>query len=271
MKTTRIGFLGGGNMAGALIAGLLDSKVVRSDQIRVADPGAARLDELRAAHGIETHAVNADVVRWANVVVLSVKPQVLPQVLAECGPLIGGGHLVVSIVAGVPIQAIESRIGAGARVIRAMPNTAALARAAATALASGASATPDDVDVARALFDAVGRTVVLDEGHLDAVTGLSGSGPGYVMLFIEALADGGVKAGLPRDVALLLAAQTVHGSAKMLLESGEHPARLKDLVTSPGGTTIAGLSVLEGEGVRGSLMAAVEAATARAVELGKRR
>jgi pyrroline-5-carboxylate reductase len=270
MKTTRIGFLGAGNMAGALIAGLLGSKVVGSDQIRVADPRSGRLDELRAAHGVEGHATNADVVRWANVVVLSVKPQVLPQVLAECGALIGSAHLVVSVAAGVPIRSVESKIGPGARVVRAMPNTAALARAGATAIAGSASATAADVDVARALFDAVGRTVVLDEAHLDAVTGLSGSGPAYVMLFVEALADGGVKAGLPRDVALLLAAQTVYGSAKLLLESGEHPARLKDMVTSPGGTSIAGLAVLESKAVRGALVSAVEAATARATELGNR-
>jgi pyrroline-5-carboxylate reductase len=270
MKTTRIGFLGGGNMAGALISGLLASKAVTGDQLRVSDPRAGRLAELNSDHGIETLASNADLVRWASVVVLVVKPQVLPTVLAECGGLMGGGHLVVSLVAGVPIRAIESRLGAGARVVRAMPNTAALARASATAVASGTSATEADLDIARTLFDAVGKTVVLDEAHLDAVTGLSGSGPAYVMLFIEALADGGVKAGLPRDVALLLAAQTVHGAAKLLIESGEHPARLKDMVTSPGGTTIAGVSVLEKAGVRGSVMAAVEAATLRAVELGKR-
>jgi pyrroline-5-carboxylate reductase len=270
MKTTRIGFLGGGNMAGALVAGLLGSKLVEQDQIRVAEPRQARLEELRAAHGIEASADNAAVVRWANIVVLSVKPQVLAQVLAECGSLIGKEHLVVSIVAGVPIRAVESKIAAGARVVRAMPNTPALSRAGATAIAKSASATAEDLDVARALFDAVGRTVLLDEAHLDAVTGLSGSGPGYVMLFIEALADGGVKAGLPRDVALILAAQTVFGSAKLLLDSGEHPAHLKDMVTSPGGTTIAGLTVLESAGMRGTLIAAVEAATARALELGKK-
>jgi pyrroline-5-carboxylate reductase len=270
MKTTRIGFLGGGNMASALISGLLGSRVVASDQVRVADPRQSPLAELRATHGIETAATNAELVKWANVVVLAVKPQVLPAVLSECGSLIGKGHLVVSIAAGVPIKAVEARVGPGARVVRAMPNTAALARASATALATSAVTTDADIDIARALFDAVGKTVVIDEAHLDAVTGLSGSGPGYVMLFIEALADGGVKMGLPRDVALLLAAQTVQGAAKLLLESGEHPARLRDMVTSPGGTTIAGLSVLERGAVRGNVIAAVEAATLRSAELGKR-
>jgi pyrroline-5-carboxylate reductase len=270
MKTTRIGFLGGGNMAGALISGLLASKAVRSDQLRVTDPRPGRLAELHDEHGVDSFASNPELVRWASVLVLAVKPQVLPSVLTECGALMGGGHLVVSLVAGVPIRAIESRVGAGTRVVRAMPNTAALARASATAVASGTTATESDLEIVRALFDAVGKTVVLDEHHLDAVTGLSGSGPGYVMLFIEALADGGVKVGLPRDVALLLAAQTVQGAARLLIESGEHPARLKDMVTSPGGTTIAGVSVLESAGVRGSVIAAVEAATLRAVELGKR-
>jgi pyrroline-5-carboxylate reductase len=270
MKATRIGFLGGGNMAGALVAGLLGSKVVEKDQIRIAEPRRERQSELASEHGVAVTASNGDVAKWANVVVLAVKPQVMPAVLTECGAAIGGGHVVVSLVAGVPIQKIESGVGPGARVVRAMPNTAALARAGATALAAGSSATESDLDIARSLFDAVGVSVVLPEHQLDAVTGLSGSGPAYVMLFIEALADGGVKMGLPRDVALLLAAQTVYGAAKLLIESKQHPATLKDMVTSPGGTTIAGLSVLELAGTRGNLIAAVEAATLRATALGNR-
>lgn len=270
MKTTRIGFLGAGNMAGALISGLLASKVVGPEQIRASDSRASRLSELSTEHGIQTHTSNAELVAWANVVVLSVKPQVVPAVLTECGGAMGASHLVVSIVAGVPIRVLEARLGPGARVVRAMPNTPALARAGATAVSAGSVATTADLAVAQRLFDAVGRTVVLDEGHLDAVTGLSGSGPGYVFLFIEALADGGVKAGLPRDVALLLAAQTVYGSAKLLLETGDHPARLKDMVTSPGGTTIAGLSALEEAAVRSALITAVEKATLRSAELGKK-
>jgi pyrroline-5-carboxylate reductase len=270
MKTACIGFLGGGNMTGALISGLLGSKIVGTAQVRASDSRPDRLAELAGEHGIQTHTSNAELVRWASVVVLSVKPQVVPAVLSECGGLMGHGHLVVSIAAGVPIAALESKLGPGARVVRAMPNTPALARAGATAISGGSAATAADLDIARALFDAVGKTVVLDEGHLDAVTGLSGSGPAYVMLFIEALADGGVKAGLPRDVALLLAAQTVYGSAKLLLDTGEHPARLKDMVTSPGGTTIAGLAALESGAVRSSVMEAVEKATRRATELGKK-
>jgi pyrroline-5-carboxylate reductase len=170
----------------------------------------------------------------------------------------------------VPIRVLEDGLAPGARVVRAMPNTPALAQAGATALSAGSLATKSDVEISTKLFDAVGRTVVLDEHHLDAVTGLSGSGPGYVMLFIEALADGGVKMGLPRDVSLMLAAQTVYGSAKLLLETNEHPARLRDMVTSPGGTTIAGLTALEGRAVRGAIIEAVGKATARATELGKK-
>lgn len=266
----RVGFLGAGNMAGALLSGLIRSKAIGASDLRASDARAERLAELSAEHGIETHVSNAELVRWANVIVLSVKPEVVPLVLSECGASIGSGHLLVSIAAGVPIRALEARLAAGARVVRAMPNTPALAQAGATALSAGSLATAADLEVARKLFDAVGRTVVLGESHLDAVTGLSGSGPAYVMLFIEALADGGVKAGLPRDVALMLAAQTVYGSAKLLLETNEHPARLRDRVTSPGGTTIAGLSALEGRAVRGAIIEAVEKATLRATELGKK-
>jgi pyrroline-5-carboxylate reductase len=271
MNTARIGFLGAGNMSGALIAGLIAGKTLGKGQIGASDPRADQLAELAARHGIQTFGTNAELVKWATVLVLGVKPQVVPAVLAECGTLAGPEHLVVSICAGIPIATLESGLGKGCRVVRAMPNTAALALAAATAVSAGTRATPEDLQAAQSLFDAVGRTVVLPEHHLDAVTGLSGSGPGFVMLFVEALADGGVKMGLPRDVALLLASQTVFGSAKLLLDTREHPARLKDMVTSPGGTTIAGLKALETGAVRASVMEAVEQATLRSAELGQRR
>jgi pyrroline-5-carboxylate reductase len=270
MITARIGFLGAGNMSGALIAGLIASKVVAAGSIRASDPRAERLAELAREHGITPCSTNADLVAASDVIVLGVKPQVVGVVLGGCGGSIEAKHLLVSIAAGVSIQTLEERLGAGARVVRAMPNTAALARAGATAISGGSHATKGDLDTAKALFDAVGQTVALDEHHLDAVTGLSGSGPAYVMLFVEALADGGVRMGLPRDVALLLATQTVFGSAKLLLDTGEHPARLKDLVTSPGGTTIAGLKALENGAVRAAVMEAVESATRRATELGKK-
>jgi pyrroline-5-carboxylate reductase len=181
---------------------------------------------------------------------------------------VGKDTLVVSIAAGVPLAALEARLSPGARVVRSMPNVAALALAGATAIAAGTHADEDDMKAAKSLFDAVGRTVTLDESLLDAVTGLSGSGPAYVMLIIEALADGGVKVGLHRDTALLLAAQTVFGSSKLLLDTGEHPGRLKDMVTSPGGTAIAGLHTLESGALRRTLIDAVETATHRSMELG---
>jgi pyrroline-5-carboxylate reductase len=189
-------------------------------------------------------------------------------VLTEVGSHVRGDQLIVSVAAGVPIEAIEGRLPPGSHVVRAMPNMPATVQAGATAVAGGAHASEADLRVARELFEAVGRVVTLDESLLDAVTGLSGSGPAYIMLIIEALADGGVKVGLHRDTALLLAAQTVFGSAKLLLETGEHPGRLKDMVTSPGGTAIAGLHTLESGALRKTLIDAVEVATKRAAELG---
>lgn len=265
----RIGFVGGGSMAGALIRGLLHSATVTSAQIRASDVKPERLAELERTYGIETTTDNEALVRWADVIVLAVKPQIVDRVLGPIGSALDEGDLVISIAAGVPLEALESRLPQRARVIRSMPNTAAIALAGATAIAPGAHATAEDVSVARALFNAVGRCVVLDETLIDAVTGLSGSGPAYIMLMIEALADGGVKVGLSRDIALLLAAQTVYGAAKLQLETGEHPGRLKDMVTSPGGTAIAGLHTLEAGGLRTTLIDAVEAATNRAAELGE--
>jgi pyrroline-5-carboxylate reductase len=200
--------------------------------------------------------------------VLAVKPQVIDRVLTEIGQDVRRDQLVVSVAAGVPIEALEARLPKESRVVRAMPNTPATVQAGATAIAGGSHAQRDDLRIARELFEAVGQVVVLDEALLDAVTGLSGSGPAYVMMIIEALADGGVKVGLHRDTALLLAAQTVFGSAKLLLETGEHPGRLKDMVTSPGGTAIAGLHTLESGALRKTLIDAVEVATKRAAQLG---
>jgi len=268
MRGRKIGFLGGGNMAAALIRGLLHSETMAADQIRASDVKAERLAELREKHGIQTSLDNDEIVRWADIIVIAVKPQIVDRILAPIGAAMSPDNLVISIAAGVPLEAFESRLPKGARVIRSMPNTAAMALAAATAIAPGAHATEDDVATAKALFEAVGRCVVLDESLLDAVTGLSGSGPAYVMLMIEALADGGVKVGLGRDTALLLAAQTVYGAAKLQLETGEHPGRLKDMVTSPGGTAIAGLHTLESGGLRRTLIDAVEVASNRSAELG---
>ena len=261
--------LGAGNMAGALIRGLLASKSVTAAQIVASDVRADHLKQLEAEYGIKTYVDNRQLATWSNLVVLAVKPQVVDRVLDQMADAFAPDTLLVSIAAGVPIRSLEARLPSHVRVVRAMPNTAAIALAGATGIAPGSRATQDDIDVTQALFAAVGRSVVLDESLIDAVTGLSGSGPAYVMVMIEALADGGVKVGLHRDTALLLAAQTVYGSAKLLLETGEHPGRLKDMVTSPGGTAIAGLHTLESGGVRRTLIDAVESATKRAIELGE--
>jgi pyrroline-5-carboxylate reductase len=263
-----IGFLGTGNMAEALIKGLIAAGVVEPKSIYGSDPRQERCDELHKKYGIHVTTNNEDVVRHAEIVVLSVKPQILPKVLDGVAPHLKPSALVISVAAGVPVSAIEGRLPPATRVVRTMPNTPALVGEGATAIAAGQHAKDDDVEATRRIFDAVGKTVVLDESQLDAVTGLSGSGPAYVFLIIEALSDAGVKMGLSRYNAQALAAQTVLGSAKLLLETNEHPGRLKDMVTSPGGTAIAGLHTLEAGGLRTTLINAVEAATNRSRELG---
>lgn len=269
MKRQRISTIGGGNMAEALLRGLLAAGA-QPDELRASDPSPERRRALESRHGITTSADNATIAAGADLVVLAVKPAVAPTAAASIAAALAPETLVVSIAAGVPAHRIEAELAPGARVVRAMPNTPALVLAGATAIAAGAQATEEDMARAERLFAAVGRSVRVPEGQLDAVTGLSGSGPAYVLLVIEALADGGVKAGLPREVALMLAAQTVYGAAKLQIESGEHPGVLRDRVTSPGGTTIAGLARLEEHATRSAFIAAVSAATARAGELGKK-
>jgi pyrroline-5-carboxylate reductase len=264
-----VGVIGAGNMAEALIRGLVRGGHVAADRVIASGPRRERLDELKAAYGIGTTLDNREVARAADLCVLSTKPQILDKVLREVGDQLRPGTLVISICAGVDTETIEAAVGEGVRVVRAMPNTPALVGAGATAISAGKRAGEADLAAARAVFDAVGITVVLDESHLDAVTGLSGSGPAYIFLILEALADAGVKVGLSRRNAQRLAAQTVMGSAKLLLETDEHPGKLKDMVTSPGGTAIAGLHTLEEGGLRTTLMNAVETATKRARELGR--
>ncbi len=268
MLERTVGFVGAGNMAGALIKGLLHAKLLPPERILASDPHDERLGDLVKQYGIRAAQDNLEVVREADVVVLAVKPQVIDKVLAGFAREWRQESLLISVAAGVPVAAIEFNLPADTRVVRTMPNTAAMVLAGATAISAGTHATPADLALARTLFEAVGRVTVLDESLLDAVTGLSGSGPAYIMLIIEALADGGVKVGLHRDSALMLAAQTVYGSAKLLLETGAHPGALKDMVTSPGGTAIAGLHTLETGGLRRTLMDAVETASLRSEELG---
>ncbi len=263
------GFLGTGNMAEALIRGLLRSGAVKPEQVWGSEPRASRMEQIKSRYGIHVTKYNVDVVRHASVIILSVKPQILPSVLDEIAPHLKPRALVISVAAGVPIAVIEARLPTGIRVVRTMPNTPALVGAGATAIAANQHATADDLKITEQIFRSVGMTVVLDEEQLDAVTGLSGSGPAYMFLIIEALSDAGVKVGLSRYNAVALAAHTVLGSAKLLIETGDHPGQLKDMVTSPGGTAIAGLHTLEAGGLRTTLMNAVEAATRRSRELGE--
>ncbi len=264
-----IAFLGGGNMAEALIKGLIAAKVAHPERIAVTDISPDRLDHLQKTYGVHKAGGNRDAAAEAQIILLCVKPQVMDPVLKEIAPAIDEKKLVISIAAGIPIARIETALRGKARVVRVMPNTPALVLAGAAALAGGSHATTDDLRLAQGILGAVGRAVIVEEKLLDAVTGLSGSGPAYVFLIIDALSDAGVKAGLPRPLALELAAQTVYGAAKMVLDTGEHPGRLRDMVTSPGGTTIEGLHALEKGKLRAVLMNAVEAATARSRELGK--
>lgn len=265
----KIGFLGGGNMTEALVKGMLKAASVTTSEIAVADVALERLQHISRTYGVLTVSSNLDAVREADVIILSVKPQVIHKVLAEISPYIDGGKLVISIAAGITISTIEMALSGKVRIVRVMPNTPALVLAGAAAIAGGIHATPEDLILAQNIFNAVGRTVLIDERLMDAVTGLSGSGPAYVFVIIDALADAGVRAGLPRSLALELAAQTVYGSAKMVLETQDHPAQLRDRVASPAGTTIEGLYALESSGLRAALMNAVAAATERSRELGR--
>src|SRR5690554_5194800 len=266
----RVGFLGAGAMGEALAGGLLAAGVPAA-RVRAADPDAARRAQVAQALGIEVLEDNAALVRASDVVVLAMKPAAVAPVLGELRAALGEDAqrpLWISIAAGVTLAALARALPPGARIVRAMPNTPALVRAGATAFAASAEASATDRAVAQALFASVGFAwEAPGEALLDAVTGLSGSGPAYVFVFLEALADAGVRAGLPRDAAQRLACQTVLGAARLVLETGLHPGVLKDRVTSPGGTTIAGLERLEAGGLRAALHAAVEAATRRAREL----
>jgi len=268
LKGKKIGLIGSGNMARALLSGLLHGKRASKDQLSASDHREAKAKSFADEFGIDTTTSNKEVVTRSDIVVLAVKPQVMAKVVAEIASSVTSKKLIVSMAAGVPIAMIERKLPKGSRVVRVMPNVPALVGAGATALAVGGHASEEDLALASALFDSVGKTVVVEEEQLDAVTGLSGSGPAYIFLIIDSLADAGVKVGLSRDVALILAAQTVLGAAKLLIETGEHPGKLKDMVTSPGGTAIAGIHTLEEGGLRTTLINAVERATIRSRELG---
>jgi pyrroline-5-carboxylate reductase len=255
-------------MGEALIAGMLAAQAAAPDELYATDLLPQRLDHLKARYPIRVGMDNKAAAAWGEVVILAVEPQVLDEVLDSLRTELTDTKLILSVAAGYPIRRIVAHLSPSARVIRCMPNTPSEVQAGVSAMTLGGSVSREDQQLARAVFESVGKVVLVDERLMDAVTGLSGSGPAYVFLIIEALADGGVKMGLPREAALALAAQTMLGAARMVLETGEHPGRLKDKVASPGGTTIAGLHALEHGRLRASLIEAVEAATKRSQELG---
>lgn len=269
IKGKKIAFIGAGNMGHALIRGLLRASLLEPGDIIAADVDADKLKQLGSEYGIATTHDNSAAASRSEVILLSVKPQVMEEALRSMAQVTDTSKLVLSIAAGITIDFMKSRLKKGPRVIRVMPNTPALVGEGAAALALDSSATEADVKLAIEIFSSVGKAIIVEEKMMDAITGLSGSGPAYAFLFIEALSDGGVKMGLPRDVSLQLSAQTVLGAARMVLELGKHTGQLKDMVTSPGGTTIEGIYALEQGGLRGIVMEAVEAATLRSKELGK--
>ena len=271
VKGKTVGFIGSGNMGEALIKGLLAAGLVPRQSVFAADVRSERLGELERQYGIQVVRDNHSLVGRAGVIILAVKPQTMTAVLEEIAPGVTAHKLVISIAAGVPTARIREHLPTGVRLVRVMPNTPALVLEGATAIARADGLHAGDLETVQEIFGAVGKVVVLDEELMDAVTALSGSGPAYVALVVESLADGGVNMGLDRATAMTLAVQTVLGAARLLLETGVHPGQLKDMVASPGGTTMAGVAALEDGGVRRAFITAVERATQRSRELGRGR
>ena len=270
LKDKKIGIIGTGNMGEALVSGLISSQTSSPDNIICADVREDTLESIKDKYGVITTTNNIDAIKQSEIIIYSVKPQILASVLKETASCLDMSKLVISIAAGVPLAAIESCVNKELRLVRVMPNIAAFVKESATAIAAGKHTHKDDIKLAKAIFDSVGKSVFIEENILmDAITGLSGSGPAYIFLIVDALADAGVKMGLSRKDALFLSSQTVLGAAKLLMETKEHPGQLKDRVTSPGGTAIAGIHTLEKGGLRTTLINAVEAATARSKELGE--
>ena len=269
--TTKIGFIGGGQMGEALIRGIIQSGLYAAADILVAEPDNARRTYLQETYQVEPFDSGVPIWNSCATVILAVKPQVMGSLLTASKELITPAHLIISIAAGLPISFYEDHlVGQQCKIIRVMPNTPALILESASALSGNKNITPKEMALAKSLFDAVGVAVILEEQYLDAVTGLSGSGPAYVFTFIEGMIDAGIKIGLARGVAETLTIQTVLGSVKLMQESGKHPAVLRAMVTSPGGTTIAAQHVMEKAGFKGIIMDAIEAATNRSAELGKK-
>lgn len=266
----KIGFIGSGNMAEAIISGIVSSNSALAENIICSDVRADKLKKLTDKYGVITTTDNREVVEQSEIILYAVKPQLLGRVLKETADLLDMSKLLISIAAGVPLAAIESCLNKELRLIRVMPNICAFVKEGASAVAAGNHVQKGDVDRAMAIFDSVGKSIFIEENILmDAFTGMSGSGPAYIALVIESMSDAGVKLGMSREDSLLLSIQTVLGSAKLLLESGEHPGQLKDRVASPGGTAIVGVHTLEQGGLRTTMINAVESASNRATELGE--
>ena len=264
-----LGIIGGGNMGEALIAGVLQSGLLSPEEVQFFEPRIDRRDFLRDKYRVPSAKSNEDLVSYCPIIILAVKPQSVPEVLPEISRRLKRDHLLISICAGVPLDYLQSFCSVPVRMVRAMPNTPALILKGATALAPSPKAQAEDLSTAEAIFQAVGITAIVKESLMDAVTGLSGSGPAFVFAVIEALAAGGVKEGLSQEAALALTTQTVLGAAHLIQSTGKHPATLRDQVCTPGGTTIAGLYAMEEGGFRLALMNAVISATRRSKELGE--
>ncbi|NJD77188.1 MAG: pyrroline-5-carboxylate reductase [Candidatus Methanoperedens sp.] len=269
LENKKIGFIGTGKMGEALIKGILQARLIPHSMIYASDMDTLKLQSLERDHKINACRDNCASVTSSDIIIIAVKPQIIPDVLKEIRNSIKN-QLIISIAAGVPIETFENALPAGTKVIRVMPNIAATVKEAASAISPGSAVSKEDISIASEIFNAVGRSVILPERLMDAVTGLSGSGPAYIFMIIEALADGGVHEGLDRNTARLLAAQTVLGAARMALADSMHTGELKDMVTSPGGTTIRGIRVMEEKGIRVAMMNAVIAACERSKELGKK-
>jgi pyrroline-5-carboxylate reductase len=268
MIKEKVGFIGAGNMGEALMRGIIKANLLSPQDVCASDTRDARLGQLQKDYGITTLSDNKELVLKAGIIVLAVKPQNMEEVLKEIAPVIKKKQLIISIAAGITTSYIAEHFEPKVPIVRVMPNTPALIQEGASALAEGKDAAKSDLENAQEIFDSVGKTVVVDESLMDAVTGLSGSGPAYFFLFIEVLTEAGVKMGLSRSVALLLATQTCLGAAKMIFETGKQPADLRDMVASKGGTTFSGLKAMEAGGLRAALMDGVESATRRSKELG---
>jgi len=269
LKNKKIAVIGAGHMGEALIGGMVAGKLINPKNVVASRRDSQALAGLKSKWGIRASESNAAAAKGADIILLTLKPQVAAGVLGEIAPVVDKNKLVISVMAGITTAAINKRLKKPNPVVRAMPNTPALVNEAATALCAGAHAGEADLRAAEAIFKSVGKVEIVPENLLDAVTGLSGSGPVYIYMVIEALTDGGVKMGIPRAAALRLAAQTVYGAAKLVLETGKHPAILKDEVTTPGGTAIAAIHELESKGLRTVLMDAVVTATKRSKELSE--